>query len=119
MYPRSPAFGMASAALLPRLRYGNILFDIRYELLQTGKRERPSKTLKKGVKVRIKNKSSQFHKRGRKRPKYKSPCPEHPQTIQNMDYLKSIAAFSWKMIETITGLHHPVESPFPEKVPVV
>ena len=36
-------------------RYGNILFEICYELLKTGKRGRPRKTLKKGVKVRIKN----------------------------------------------------------------
>ena len=47
-------------------RYGNILFEICYEILQTGKRGRPRKTLKKGVKVRIKNKGSQSHKRGRK-----------------------------------------------------
>ena len=36
-------------------RYGNILFEICYELLKTGKRGRPRKTLKKGVKVRVKN----------------------------------------------------------------
>ena len=36
-------------------RYGNILFEICYELLKTGKRGRPRKTLKKGVKVRLKN----------------------------------------------------------------
>ena len=66
-------------------RYGNILFEICYEILQTGKRGRPRKTLKKGVKVRMKNKGSQSHKRGRKCPKYKSPCPEHPQTIQNIE----------------------------------
>jgi len=50
-------------------RYGNILFEICYELLKTGKKGRPRKTLKKGVKVRIKNKGSQKKKPGRKREK--------------------------------------------------
>ena len=50
-------------------RYGNLLFEICHELVRTGKRGRPKKTLKKGVKVRIKNKGSQSKKRGRKRPK--------------------------------------------------
>jgi hypothetical protein len=36
-------------------RYGNILFEICYELFKTGKRGSPRKTLKKGVKVRVKN----------------------------------------------------------------
>ncbi len=31
-------------------RYGNLLFEICHELLQTSKRGRPQKTLKKGVK---------------------------------------------------------------------
>lgn len=39
---------------------------------------------KKGVKVRIKNKGSQKHKRGRKRPKYQAPLKEHPQTPQTL-----------------------------------
>jgi len=47
-------------------RYGNMLFEICYELLKTGKRGRPRKTLKKGVKVRVKNKGSQKSKPGRK-----------------------------------------------------
>ena len=38
-------------------RYGNILFEICHELLRTGKPGRPRKTLKKGVTVRVKNKS--------------------------------------------------------------
>jgi len=53
-----------------------------------GKPGRPKRTLKKGVKVRIKNKGSQSHKKGRKRPKYEAPCPEHPETtgdIQQSD----------------------------------
>ena len=66
-------------------RYGSVLFEICYELLKTGKRGRPRKTLKKGVKVRIKNKGSQAHKKGRKRPKYEAPCPEHPETTQDID----------------------------------
>ena len=37
------------------------------------------------MKVRLKNKGSQAHKRGRKRPKYQSPKPEHPDTEQNIE----------------------------------
>jgi hypothetical protein len=37
------------------------------------------------VKVRLKNKGSQPHKRGRKRPKYQAPKPEHPHTEQNVE----------------------------------
>jgi hypothetical protein len=48
-------------------------------------RGRPRKTLRKGTKVRIKNKGSQSRKRGRKRPKYQAPCPEHPDTLQNIE----------------------------------
>lgn len=66
-------------------RYGNILFEICHELVKDGKRGRPKKTLKKGVKVRVKNKGSQAHKKGRKRPKYQSPWPEHPETKQQID----------------------------------
>jgi hypothetical protein len=36
--------------------------------------------------VRIKNKGSQTHKRGPKRPKYQAPKPEHPDTQQNVDH---------------------------------
>jgi hypothetical protein len=36
------------------------------------------------VRVRLKNKGSQSHRRGRKRPKYEAPCPEHPATAQNL-----------------------------------
>ncbi len=66
-------------------RYGNILFEICYELLKTGKQGRPRKTLKKGVKVRIKNKGSQKKKPGRKRKKYQAPKSEHPETPQNIE----------------------------------
>lgn len=65
-------------------RYGNLLFEICQEVLRTGKPGRPKKTLPKGVKVRIKNKGSQAHKRGRKRPKYQAPWNEHPDTEQNV-----------------------------------
>ncbi len=64
-------------------RYGNTLFEICYELLKTGKPGRPRKTLKKGVKVRVKNKGARRGP-GRKRPKYQAPRPEHPETLQNI-----------------------------------
>jgi len=66
-------------------RYGNILFDTCHELIRNGKPGRPRKTLKKGIKVRVKNKGSQAHKRGPKRPKYQAPCPEHPDTVQDIE----------------------------------
>ena len=65
-------------------RYGNTLFEICYEIIKNGKRGRPKKTLKKGVKARVKNKGSQAHKKGTKRPKYQSPWPEHPETDQQI-----------------------------------
>ena len=65
-------------------RYGNLLFEICHELLRTGKPGRPKKTLKKGVKVRVKNKGSQTHKKGPKRPKYQTPQSEHPETTQTL-----------------------------------
>ena len=66
-------------------RYGNFLFEICNEVVKTGKRGRPRKTLPKGVKVRIKNKGSQSHKKGRKRQKYQAPKPEHPETTQDIE----------------------------------
>lgn len=65
-------------------RYGKVLFEICHELLRTGKVGRPRKTLKKGVVVRIKNKGSQAHKKGRKRPKYQTTCPLHPETSNDI-----------------------------------
>jgi hypothetical protein len=88
-------------------RYGNILFEICSEVLRTGKRGRPKRTLPKGVKVlaprsccrysqfslpgiqnsvqfNVKNKGSQSHKKGPKRPKYQAPQTEHPQTEQTI-----------------------------------
>src|SRR5215471_15208780 len=63
-------------------RDGNLLFELCSQALRTGKRGRPKKTLPKGVKVRLKNKGSQRHKRGPKRPKYQAPYPEHPDTAE-------------------------------------
>jgi transposase-like protein len=65
-------------------RYGNILFEICNVVLYTGKLGRPKKTLPKGVRVRLKNKGAQTHKRGRKRPKYEAPCPEHHETASQI-----------------------------------
>jgi len=65
-------------------RSGNSLFEICHQVLRNGKRGRPKKTLRKGVKVRLKNKGAQAHKKGRKRPKYQAPFPEHPETIQTI-----------------------------------
>lgn len=65
-------------------RYGNLLFEICRQALRTGRVGRPRLTLPKGVKVRLKNKGSQAHKRGPKRPKYQAPQPEHPQTSQDL-----------------------------------
>lgn len=64
-------------------RYSILLFEICQELFRSGRPGRPRKVLRCGVKVRIKNKGSQSRQRGRKRPKYESPCPEHPETPQN------------------------------------
>ena len=63
-------------------RYGSLLFALCSQALRNGKRGRPKKTLPQGVKVRLKNKGSQRHKRGPKRPKYQAPYPEHPDTAQ-------------------------------------
>lgn len=63
-------------------RYGSLLFELCSQALRTGKRGRPRKTLPKGVKVRLKNKGAQRHKRGPKRPRYQAPYPEHPDTAQ-------------------------------------
>lgn len=66
-------------------RYGKLLFEICNELIKTGNVGRPRKTFKKGVKVRLKNKGSQSNKKGRKRPKYQAPYPEHPETMQDFE----------------------------------
>jgi transposase-like protein len=66
-------------------RYGNLLFEICAEVIRTGKPGRPKKTLPKGVRVRLKNKGSQAHHKGRKRPKYQAPWNEHPETAQPVE----------------------------------
>src|SRR5437879_1894968 len=63
-------------------RYGNPLFEICHKLVKNGKPGRPKKTFKRGVHVRVKNKGSQAHKKGPKRPKYQSPWREHPGTAR-------------------------------------
>lgn len=68
-------------------RYGNALFELCSQALRTGKPGRPRITLPKGVRVRIKNKGIQKHKKGAKRPKYQAPQREHPDTANNLpDY---------------------------------
>jgi len=57
-------------------RYGNFLFSICQEVIYTGKPGRPLTTLKEGVRVRVKNKGSQSHKRGPKRAKDQAPQKE-------------------------------------------
>ena len=47
-------------------RYGNILFEICRDVVRTGRPGRPKNTLRWCVKVRVKNKGSQTHKKGRK-----------------------------------------------------
>ena len=65
-------------------RYSILLFEICQELFRSGRRGRPRRVLRRGVRIRLKNKGSQSHRRGRKRPKYEAPCSEHPATPQNL-----------------------------------
>ena len=65
-------------------RYSLLLFEVCQELFRSGRPGRPRKVLRRGVRVRLKNKGSPSHRRGRKRPKYETPCPEHPETPQNL-----------------------------------
>jgi len=63
-------------------RSGSLLVALCRQALRNGKRGRPKKTWPKDVKVRLKNKGSQRHKRGPKRPRYQAPYPEHPASVQ-------------------------------------
>ena len=63
-------------------RYGNLLFEICNEVIRSGERGRPPKALRKGLKVRLKNKGSQRKKN--RREKYETPHREHPETNQNI-----------------------------------
>jgi len=65
-------------------RYGNLLFELCAQVIRAGLPGRPKKVFPQGVKVRLKNKGSQSHKRGPKKKKYVTPKPEHPETIQNI-----------------------------------
>jgi transposase-like protein len=64
--------------------YSLLLFEICQELFRSGRRGQPRRVLRRGVRVRLKNKGSQSRRRGRKRPKYEAPCSEHPETPQNL-----------------------------------
>lgn len=68
--------------------YGKFLFELCSEIIKTGSPGRPKKTLPPGVKVRLKNKGSQSHKRGSKKKKYEEPQPEHPATTQIFNQVK-------------------------------
>ena len=78
-------------------RYGNLLFEICYDVIRTGKPGRPKKRLPKGVRVRLKNKGSK-KRRGRPRKKYQAPVPEHPQTdhdvAENTIHANHVEAFN-------------------------
>jgi len=65
-------------------RYGKILFTICHEITHTGEAGRPAKRLRKGVRVRLKNKGSR-KSTGRKRPKYEAPVAEHPETDSRIE----------------------------------
>jgi len=54
-------------------------------IIRTGKPGRPLTTLKEGLRVRVKNKGSQSHKRGSKRTKVQAPQKEHPDTKQDIE----------------------------------
>ena len=59
-------------------RYSLLLFEICQELFRSGRCGRPRRVFRRGVRVRLKNKGSQSHRRGRNRPKDEAPCSEHP-----------------------------------------
>ena len=71
-------------------RYGNVLFDICQTVIRTGQRGRPRHTLPEGIQVRVKNKGSQAHRRGPKRPKYQAPnpnIPRRPRPLPNRTFM--------------------------------
>ena len=65
--------------------YSKYLFQICYDLVRTGKPGRPRRVLPKNLQVKLKNKGSQSHKKGPKKPKYQTPKPEHPDSKQSLD----------------------------------
>jgi transposase-like protein len=78
-------------------RYGNLLFTICHQVIHDGQPDRPQKFLRKGVRVRLKNKGAK-RRRDSKRSKYQAPVPEHPQTshtIENKDiHANHVEAFN-------------------------
>ena len=65
-------------------RYGHTLFALCAQTVRTGKRGRPRKTLPKDGRVRLKNKGSQQHRRGPKRPRSQTPQSEPPDTPRDI-----------------------------------
>ena len=63
-------------------RYGNILFDLCQEVINTAPEETPMTVLKKGILVGLKNKGK---KKPSKMPKYERPQPEHPETTHVLE----------------------------------
>jgi hypothetical protein len=61
-------------------RSGSRWLELCREARRTGKRGRPTKTRRTGVKVRRKHTGAQRHQRGRPRPKSPAPSPEPPDT---------------------------------------
>ncbi len=66
-------------------RYGNRLFDLCPQQLDSDKQDGSAKTLPEGVRVRIKNKGSQNTEPENRRPKYEAPWREHPDTKQTLN----------------------------------
>src|SRR5215510_15716703 len=65
-------------------------------MVKNGQPGRPKKTFKRGVHVRIKNKGSQAHKKGPKRPTYQSPWAEHPETTRTIWHTYWSYAERWR-----------------------
>ena len=63
-------------------REGRLWFERWRDVLRHGKRGRPTNTLRTGVPVRLKKPGSHQPTRGRQRPKYQAPSPEHPDPAQ-------------------------------------
>jgi len=57
-------------------RYGNLLFTLCHQVVHDST-DKLKKYLRKGVRVRLKNKGA---RRRSKHPKYEAPVPEHPET---------------------------------------
>jgi transposase-like protein/IS1 family transposase len=79
-------------------RYSQLVFAICHEVLQDGKRGRPRKVLPKGMRMRLKNKSSKRRDSKGKLKKVEIPKPEHPETEclpeENQVHANHIEAFN-------------------------